>query len=81
MLNSMKATPKKSSVEKSMSMQVIYIFIAQILFCTVASIYYNVWLRKNEVFESSLLIFRILSTTWISKIPSPTQISLISSLD
>lgn len=56
MLNSVKAQPKKSTAEKAMSKQVIYIFIMQCLYCSFASIYYNIWLRQNEV--SSITVLR-----------------------
>jgi hypothetical protein len=49
MLNSVKAQPKKSSVEKAMSNQVAIIFIFQNIVGFFSSFYYLFWLENHEV--------------------------------
>jgi len=48
MLNSIKARPKRSTVEAKMSKQVLYIFLSQCVYCLFASLYYNIWVRQHE---------------------------------
>lgn len=48
MLNSVKARPKKSKVERMMSLQIIIIFFVQVVLCLFCAIYYSVWLDTNE---------------------------------
>jgi len=53
MLNSVKARPKKSKVERMMSFQIIIVFIFQGLLCLFCAIYYAVWLEDNDYLETS----------------------------
>jgi len=48
MLNSVKARPKKSKVERMMGTQIIIIFIFQIALCLFCAIFYSVWFETNE---------------------------------
>ena len=48
MMNSFKARAKKSSVEAEMNIQIIIIFILQIIFCIFASLYYAFHYKFNK---------------------------------
>lgn len=49
MLNSVKARPKKSKVEKMMSFQILIVFAFQATLCIFCAIYYAIWYDKNDV--------------------------------
>ena len=48
MMNSFKARAKKSSVETEMNIQIIIIFILQIIFCIFASLSYTFYYEFNK---------------------------------
>lgn len=51
MLNSVKARPKQSKVERIMNKEVFIIFIVQLLFCLFSCLYSATWysINKNEL--------------------------------
>lgn len=48
MLNSVKARPKISKVERQMNKQVFLVFLVQIIFCLFSSLASIVWLFEHE---------------------------------
>lgn len=52
MMNSIKAKPKHSDLEKKLGMQILVVFIMLLVFCSVASIMYVVWYNENKKYIS-----------------------------
>jgi len=47
-LNSVKAKPKKSKLERMMEKMIMLVFGFEILICLFCAIYYTVWYENNE---------------------------------
>jgi phospholipid-transporting ATPase len=48
MKNSVKAKPKKSDLEQQLNIQIIFVFLALIAFCSISSGLYIVWYSVNK---------------------------------
>ncbi|EGR33087.1 phospholipid-translocating p-type flippase family protein, putative [Ichthyophthirius multifiliis] len=95
MLNSIKARPKKSKVERKMNFFIACIFILQILICLGNSIYSLIWFMKNKKYlinylglsstdkldNSMFHLFLIQWGTWILIFTNFVPISLIVTLE
>ena len=56
MMNSIKAKPKFSKLEKSMNRQIILVFAIQICFCIFSGLYAAIWYMKEQDFVGYLEI-------------------------
>lgn len=52
MMNSIKAKPKHSDLERKLGIQILVVFIMLLIFCSVASIMYVVWYNENKKYIS-----------------------------
>ena len=52
MLNSVKARPKMSKVERKMNKHVFVVFLVQIVFCLICSVSSSVWFYAYKVIRN-----------------------------
>ena len=56
MLNSIKAKPKFSKLEKSMNRQIMLVFVIQIIFCIFSGLYAAIWYLYEQDYVGYLMI-------------------------